>query len=333
MTEKGEFNLPSDGAPDDSAYEKVITVQAQNEELRRELAALKKDQKQILSEYQDMVNCRKVPRSPLKITSRQDDLLEMDAGDVHGMVQDPAAVAGFFAVVEMPEPHRIPLGGDIITCDGWLSKSQPLYVADMDYTYQEDIGAGNDFLDRIQEAAPNAVIEMLEGNHEWHIERWAVDQTGNKRDAQMLIDAFGPARLLRLEDRGVTYYRRSIQHTKNAPPGWVKRGKIWYVHEASGGKNAAASSMGMTAGNVVFYHTHKEDSFTKVFPGVGICKAFSPGCLCQRYALYNHSQEHSWTHGYGITYVSVKTGNFQRIHVPIWEGKSLASSMIERFKS
>lgn len=35
----------------------------------------------------------------------------------------------------------------------------------------------------------------------------------------------------------------------------------------------------------------------------------------------------------GVATFSAKSGNFQRIHVPIWRGESLAGAMIQRFKA
>ena len=35
---------------------------------------------------------------------------------------------------------------------------------------------------------------------------------------------------------------------------------------------------------------------------------------------------------YGIDIIA-KSGNFQRFHVPIWRGESLAGAMIQRFKA
>lgn len=316
---------------DNEAMAKVIAANSKAAALQKEIKALRKDREQMMSEFQDIIHARKVRVSPSRGRKINGDSVEVDCADIHGMVQDKDAVAAFLRDVKRIQPDHIMLGGDVITCDGWLSKWQPLYVSDLDYTYQEDIGAGNDFLDALQKAAPNSEIEMLEGNHEWHIERYAVDQTGNKRDAQFLMSLFGPAALLKLKERGITYYRRSVVHVKNAPPGWVKRGKIWYVHQAGGGRNAAASSLGNVAGNLVYYDTHREDAATKTFVGVGLCKAFNPGCMCGRYPLYNHTKPNTWSQGYGLTYVS-KSGNFQRMHVPIWNGDSLAGSMIDRFR-
>jgi hypothetical protein len=81
--------------------------------------------------------------------------------------------------VKVLDPDEIVLGGDIVECGGWLAKHQPIgYVAYCDYSYQEDIGAANWFLDELQKAAPRAEIHYIEGNHEDRVERWIVEDKG-----------------------------------------------------------------------------------------------------------------------------------------------------------
>ena len=152
------------------------------------------------------------------------------------------------------------------------------------------------------------------------------------RDAEYLRAAFSPETLLRIKERGITYYRRSVYHIKGLPPGWIKLGKMFYVHELGAGKNAAREAAIKTAGNVTYFHAHREDEATVVFPGVGIVKAFCPGCLCDRQPMWRHSDPTSWSHGYAVDIIA-SSGNFQRIHVPIWDGESLAGTMVNRFKS
>ena len=96
-------------------------------------------------------------------------------------------------------------------------------------------------------------------------------------------------------------------------------------------KNAASSAVGRTAGNVVFAHTHQSDESTLVLPGVGLVKAWNPGCMCQRQPLWRHSNPTNWSHGYAVQFVA-KSGDFMHINVAIWEGKSLAREMVSRMR-
>jgi hypothetical protein len=171
------------------------------------------------------------------------------------------------------------------------------------------------------------------GNHDDRVERAIVDLTlGHQMDADMLTTLWGPASILRLKDRGIAWYRRDEVYVEGYPRGWIKLGKMCFTHEIGRGKNAARDAVTKSAANVTFGHTHRDDSATIVFPGVGICKAFNPGCLCLMQPIYAHSDPTSWSQGYDIDFVA-KSGNFQRVHVPIWRGESLAGAMITRFKS
>lgn len=164
------------------------------------------------------------------------------------------------------------------------------------------------------------------------LERWIVDQTmRHSRESEFLRQLIGPQTLLRLNERGVNYYRRGEHQIAGLPPGWIKLGKIFFVHELGGGKNAASAAVGRTAGNVVFAHTHQADESTLVLPGVGLVKAWNPGCMCQRQPLWRHSNPTNWSHGYAVQFVA-KSGDFMHINVAVWDGKSLAREMVSRMR-
>ncbi|TXH09830.1 MAG: hypothetical protein E6R03_16105 [Hyphomicrobiaceae bacterium] len=78
-------------------------------------------------------------------------------------------------------------------------------------------------------------------------------------------------------------------------------------------------------------NTHREDSATIVFPGVGLVKAWNPGCLCQRQPLWRHSDPTSWSQGYATQLVA-KSEEFLHLNIPIWDGKSLMGNLINRMK-
>ena len=335
MAEPESIGLTGKDVSSDPAIEKVIAAQAKVYELQRVNKALRRDREDLLAEYQYAQSARKLPpRKRARAGKKRADSVRVSAGDVHGMRMDKAAVNVFLSDLAMLDPDTVVLGGDIAECGGWLAKHQPIgYVALSDYTYQEDIGASNWFLDEVQKAAPHAEIHYLEGNHEDRVERWCVDQTmANQRDAQFLRDAFSPAALLRLNDRGIKYYRRSEIYGDGLPRGWIKLGKMFYTHELGASSNAARQAVLKTAGNVTYFHTHREDTATIVYPSVGMVKAFCPGCLSEMQPIWKHSDPTNWSQGYALDVIA-KSGNYQRIHVPIWRGESLAGAMVERFRS
>ena len=331
---------PAPGVPltgtvtSDPLIRKVLAAEARAAESQRELAALRLDRKQLLDEYTAMRKARPVPVSPAPGKRGKADRVRVSVGDLHGMRQDPAAVAAFLADVRLLSPDEIVLGGDMLECGGWLAKHQPIgFIALLDYTYQEDVAATNAFLDALQTAAPRASIDYLEGQHEDRVERWIVDQvTANARDAEFLRRLCAPPALLRLADRQIGYYRRAEIYVEGAPRGWIQRGLMYFTHELGTSKNAARDALGKTAANVTYFHTHREDTATAVFPSVGICKAFNPGCLCTMQPVWRNSDVTNWSQGYAVDFLA-KSEKFLRVHVPIWRGESLASAWVERIKA
>ena len=318
----------------DEAIGEVVAARAALAKVKRELAAVTKDRNDLLHEYGDLQKARyPAPPKPRARAKKRDEIVRVIANDVHGSMMDRPAVEAFLADLKDWDPDEVVLNGDIIECGGFLAAHHTLgYVAQAEYTLQDDIAAGNWFLDEIQKAAPRAQIHFIEGNHEDRLERWVVDQTmRHAREAEFLRQLIGPEVLLRLKERGVTYYRRGEHHLPGLPPGWIKLGKIFFVHELGGGKNAASAAVGRTAGNVVYAHTHVSDSSTTILPGVGLVAAWNPGCLCQRQPLWRHSNPTGWSHGYAVQFVS-KQDTFLHLQVPISDGVSLAGSMHSRIR-
>jgi hypothetical protein len=250
------------------------------------------------------------------------------------MRQDKAAVSAFMKDMKTLCPNEVVILGDVVDCGGFLAKHQTLgFVAECDYSYREDINAANDFLDRLQAVAPDAAIHFIMGNHDDRVEKWCVDQVMAKgRDAELLMSVYGPVAMLRLEERGIRVYRRDKIYGDGLPRGWMRLGKMFFTHDLGYSVNAARSAVLKTGGNVTFGHSHRWDVSSVVFPNVGVCAAFNPGCLCTIQPMYMHSKPTDWTQGYDIDFVC-PSGNFLRQHIPIWKGKSLAGAMIERFKS
>ena len=335
-------DTPTPGIPlgnktvsDSDAMAKVIKAQARQKEVEKENKALRMDRDDMLAEFTDFRNVKRqvpVQKPPLKRSSGKSKI-RVTVGDLHGMRMDRPAVEAFLHDLKEWNPDEILLGGDMVEAGGWIAKKQPIgFQAAADYSYQDDIEAANWFLDEVQQRAPRATIKYLEGNHEDKVERLIMDMTQvHARDAAFMMEAFSPESLLRLKDRGISYYGRHVEHEKGMPPGWIKWGKMFYTHEMAGGKNAARASLMKSAANVCFFHTHQADTASIVFPGVGLVKAWNSGCLCERQPVWRHSDPTSWNHGYGVEFIEAND-DFLRIHVPIWEGRSFAGTMMQKMK-
>jgi predicted phosphodiesterase len=328
-------DLTSSRVSGDAAIHDVIKIRAKLEKTQRELNAVTRDRNDLLREYSDLQAAKYTPAPPVapKPKKRKEDFVRIIANDLHGSQMDKDAVAAFLADLRTWDADEIILNGDIVECGGFLAAYHTLgYIAQTEYTYQDDIAAANWFLDEVQKAAPRAKILFVEGNHDARIAKWAVDQTiRNGRDATFLNDLLAPKTLLRLDEREIEYYEVGVTHERGLPPGWIKRGKCFFVHQLSGGKNAARASLMRTAGNVVYAHTHQEDSSTIVYPGIGMVKAWNPGCLCIQQPLWRHSDPTSWSHGYAVQIVA-KSDEFLHLNIPIVSGRSMIGGLAGRMK-
>jgi len=261
----------------------------------------------------------------------KDDIVRVTFGDVHGCKMDAEAVSALLGDIKILDPDEIVIGGDLTDCGGFLAQHHTLgYVAETEYTWEEDNKAANQFLDKLQAAAPKASIDELEGNHENRVERWIITQTlRNQKDASALCKILGPEAMLRLKERGIRFYARNETHGNCRQPGFLRKGKCFFVHEVSSARNAALAAINLVAGNVVFFHTHRHDAVVGFRPGVGDVGAWNPGCLCQKRPMWQHTKPNDWTHGYGVQLIA-RSGNFLHINVPIVDGQSLLIPLTKR---
>lgn len=248
--------------------------------------------------------------------------------DSHGAHIDPRARAAFLTDLKAISPQQIVMLGDHLDAGGTFSTHQRSYTHEIPESYEDDCAATNSFLDAIQKAAPKASIHYLEGNHEAHVERWAARTFTNKKDADMLLERFGPAAALELRARGIRYYKRSEHYMGLSIPGAIKLGKVYFVHGVSHSRHAAATHVARFGANVVFGHVHRSQSVverTVVSEGFG---AWCPGTLAKLQPLYAHTSPTSWSHGYGLQFVS-RSGRFLHWNVPIHQGESMLVETVD----
>lgn len=302
-------------------------------EVRRENAALRKQLDLTVAELEKRSSLRRTSHAAAKPATRsRGDFVRVIIPDTHGAAVDRAALSAVLGDIRLLAPREIILLGDHVDCGGFLAQHHTLgYVAQTEYSYEQDIASAAAMLDAIQRAAPRARIDYLEGNHERRVETWCVTQTlRHGRDADYLRRAFAPEFLLQLAARGIRYYRNSEFYDGLPVPGVIRRGKCYFTHGFTTAKHAAAAAQIKTAGNLVFGHTHRAQTDISRRLGVGIVGVWNPGCLCVLQQLWNHSNPTEWTHGYAIQHVSARTGEFLHLNVPIIRGKSYLHALLHR---
>ena len=272
--------------------------------------------------------------TPAKPTKRgKDDIVRVIIPDTHGAKASSEALAACLGDIKALDPDEVILLGDHVDCGGFLAQHHVMgYVAESSYTYESDIAATNAFLDAVQVAAPRAKVEYIEGNHERRIESWALTQTlRNSKDAEYLRRAFAPEFLLKLAERGIAYYRQGEFYDDLPLPGTIRKGKCYFFHGSSTSKQATTTTLNSFAGNVVFGHTHREQSSSARPVHAGQIKAWNPGCLCELQPLWQHTNPTSWTHGFAVQ-LAARSGEFLHLNIPIIGGKSLLGSLAGKFQ-
>lgn len=249
--------------------------------------------------------------------------------DSHGEHIDLPARDAFLRDLRALAPKEIVMLGDHLDAGGTFSANQRSYTHEMTESYEDDVEAANRFLDAIQKAAPAARIYYLEGNHEQHVERWATRTFASHKDAVGYIERCGPKAVLKLRDRGISYFERSEMYHGLAVPGIIRLGKCFFVHGISHSKHAAATHLARVGANIVFGHVHRVMSVverTVTSSGYG---AWCPGTLAKLQPLYRHTAPTDWSHGYGLQLVS-GNGQFVHLNVPIAKGRSLLPRALRR---
>lgn len=248
--------------------------------------------------------------------------------DTHGCYLDKPAAKAFLDDLANINPSEIVMLGDHLDCGGFLAQHHTMcYVAETTYTFKDDVAAANEFLDRVQDAAPNATIHMLQGNHERRIEKWIVTQVlRNQDDASFLSTMFSASRVLSLEERGINYYVENEFHHGLRIRGAIKLGDCHFTHGISTAKHAAAATVAKFGGCIVYGHTHRVNSVIVRNVSRGAIGAWCPGCLCELQPMYGQTNITDWSHGYGLQFAQ-KDGRFLHLNVPIVDGLSLLPSI------
>lgn len=248
--------------------------------------------------------------------------------DSHGNHIDQPAADACLADLRVLDPDEVILLGDHLDCGGTFNSHQRNYTAEYVESYEADCQAANVFLDQLQAACPKAAragaIHYLEGNHEAHVERWASRNFHSHRDAEMFLERMGPAAALRLRERGIHYYRRSVFYQGLAIPGCIRLGKCFFVHGISHAKHADSVHLQRFGASVVFGHIHRSMGRVERTVTSGGHGAWCPGTLAQLQPLYKHTAPSDWSHGYAVQEV-LKSGHFEHTNVPIFGDRTIAS--------
>jgi predicted phosphodiesterase len=278
---------------------------------------------QLQAEVKRLRATKKAPAIKLRKGKVAKHELTVAIPDSHGEHIDVAARNAFLADLARIQPDNIVFLGDHLDCGGTFSSHQRSYTKELVESYDADVAATNEFLDLIQQAAPNARKRYLAGNHEQHCDRWVARNFASYRDARMISDLIGPEAVLRLKERGIEYYRSEERYDNISIPGTIKIGKLYYTHGISVSKHATAVHLERFGASVMHGHTHRAQAHIGRTVTSSAIGGYCPGTLAKLQPLYAHTSPTNWSHGYGLVTTSMATGNFAVQLIPIIDGESM----------
>lgn len=202
--------------------------------------------------------------------------------DIHIPVEDKLtmrAVERYMADCQLDEVIYL---GDLMDLGVISSHNKDNLRAISGQSLAKDYAAGNAFLDRHQNLAPNAKFTLIEGNHCYRAERLVNAQP----QLEGLVE---PQIQLRLEERGINWV-----------PFWSKGalytiGKANYGHGLWTSKYHARQHLEAYGINFFYGHTHDEQLASKVSYGDNnTVVAHSFGCLCDYFQSYIKGKPTKW---------------------------------------
>lgn len=304
-----------------AANARADALEAKVSELTFELKQQEAFNKQLCERVQraETLAAKKVPKllAPKRAKAAK-HLIRVIIPDSHGAHIDPVARDAFLADLKVLCPDQGVGLGDHTDCGGTFNAHQVAYTNEMTESYEDDVNQTNAFWDGCMAYAPNATWDVLEGNHEAHVERWVARNVKTRRDAEFLLSKFGIEAVLQLKRRGIRYYKSKEFHMGLHVRGTIKLGKCHFTHGISHSKHADDAHLSAFNGNVVFGHVHRVlevRSRTVTSMGHG---AWSPGTLAKLQPLWKHTEPTTWSQGYGLQFVNANTGRFAHWNVPIF---------------
>jgi len=216
-------------------------------------------------------------------------------------MHDEAACAVVVEVARRMQPERIVILGDMADF-AELSTKYPR-PPELLGTTQATIEALHGWLRSIREAAPEAEIVYVEGNHEARLRAMLIAQAGPVADLRAAGEAepaLSVPRLLGLDGLGVRYV---------GPYGedWWADGRVRITHgervRQRGGATAAAVLADATA-TTWYGHIHRLEMAQRTIHGPSgprVITAASPGCLCRiDGAVPGATSRPDWQQGFGL---------------------------------
>ena len=242
------------------------------------------------------------------------------ASDIHAPYHDRAAVELLIEFARRTKPDVIHLGGDSV--DFYAVSSYDKDPA-RKLRLQHEIDTAKQIIRRLRQAAPNAVLEYREGNHEFRLRRFL----NQSAEVLSVLDCLSLPSLLDLPGLECRYLENKESY---------RRGKLFFLHGdevRAGGSHPAYTLLGKLGVNLVHGHFHRPGSHIFRDFGGNLRGAWASGCLCDLSPTY--AAHNQWSHGFLVIEYS-NTGRFSVDQIPIhrrarnaecmWRGKTFTAT-------
>ncbi len=220
--------------------------------------------------------------------------------DVHVPDHDGPAWSAVLDFIRETQPAEVVIAGDFLELE---SASQHGGVANP-RALVDEIRAGRRELQRLREAAPNATITYLEGNHETRLQRTTV------RHIPTFSGAFTVPDLLGLRDFGIRWIPEGKPY---------HLGKLRVIHGWYTPKHHAAKHLDALGHSVMYGHTHRPQVYTRSTAENEQHAAYGLGCLRTLDADWCQGKPMGWHHGFAVVDV-LPSGQFHAHMVSIHGG-------------
>ena len=225
--------------------------------------------------------------------------------DFHFPYHDPNAVASFLNLVAQLQPHRVVLNGDIAD---FFQLSRFNLSGDRVENLQEEIDQANAFRSDVRSAAPNAVIDETEGNHDNRV----VTYVHKNGPALKSLRALKPKELFLHDELGITHHPGA---------GFLLRKSFLCKHGTAVRSEAGASAkaeLNLAGVSGISGHTHRLARYRKA--GYVQREWLEQGALCRMDPDYVTGAP-NWTQGCAVGEFSTRSDAFTLHEVPFVEGK------------
>lgn len=232
------------------------------------------------------------------------DEIGVSLSDIHAPYQDDKAVSSAINLIRALKPHRVVLNGDINDFFQLSRFNTGLHRID---ELQNEIDAANEIRRRVRGAAPDAVFDETEGNHDNRVRSYVM----NNARALVSLRALEPGNLFLYDELEIQWHPGAGFRIR--PEFMVKHGTIVRAEAAASAKGEHLLS-GISG---ISGHTHRLATWRR--SGYVQRQWTEQGCLCRTDPDYVTGRP-NWTQGCVVYEISKRTGSFVVHEVPFVDG-------------